>query len=130
MKKIILGIILTLFMSIPSFSQIINFKATSVAIKEVGYKWSDWQKCDILITFNLKTDKVVIYSRSIQIYKVITQGQNFIDESGGEQVKYKVIDQDNDLGNMRLRIETNGNSQIYIDFADISWVYNVVRLDE
>ena len=130
MKKIILGIILTLFMSIPSFSQIINFKATSVAIKEVGYKWSDWQKCDILITFNLKTDKVVIYSRSIQIYKVITQGQNFIDESGGEQVKYKVIDQDDDLGSMRLRVETNGNSQIYIDFADVSWVYNVIRLDE
>lgn len=130
MKKIILGIVLTLFMSIPSFSQIINFKATSVAIKEVGYRWSDWQKCDILITFNLKTDKVVIYSRSIQIYKVITQGQNFIDESGGEQVKYKVIDQDDDLGSMRLRVETNGNSQIYIDFADVSWVYNVIRLDE
>ena len=130
MKKIILGIILTLFMSIPSFSQIINFKATLVAIKEVGYGWSDWQRCDILITFNLKTDKVVIYSRSIQIYKVITQGQNFIDESRGEQVKYKVIDQDNDLGSMRLRVETNGNSQIYIDFADVSWVYNVIRLDE
>ena len=130
MKKIILGIILTLFMSIPSFSQIINFKATSVAIKEVGYRWSDWQRCDILITFNLKTDKVVIYSRSIQIYKVITQGQNFIDESGGEQVKYKVIDQDDDLGSMRLRVETNGNSQIYIDFADVSLVYNVIRLDE
>lgn len=85
---------------------------------------------NILITFNLKTDKVVIYSKSIQIYKVITQGQNFIDESGGEQVKYKVIDQDDDLGSMRLRVETNGNSQIYIDFADVSWVYNVVRLDE
>lgn len=130
MKKIILGIVLTLFMSIPSFSQIINFKATSVAIKEAGYRWSDWQKCDILITFNLRTDKVVIYSRSIQIYKVITQGQNFIDESGGEQVKYDVIDQDDDLGDMRLRVERNGNSQIYIDFADVSWVYNVIRIDE
>lgn len=130
MKKIILGIILALFMSIPSFSQIINFKATSVAIKEVGYKWSDWKKCDILITFNLRTDKVVIYSRSIQIYKVLTQGQSYIDESGGEQIKYDVIDQDDDLGDMRLRVERNGNSQIYIDFADVSWVYNVIRIDE
>ena len=130
MKKIILGIILALFMSIPSFSQIINFKATSVAIKEVGYKWSDWKKCDILITFNLRTDKVIIYSRSIQIYKVLTQGQSYIDESGGEQVKYDVIDQDDDLGDMRLRVERNGNSQIYIDFADVSWVYNVIRIDE
>ena len=39
----------------PVFSQIINFKATSVAIKEVGCGWSDWQRCDILITFNTHT---------------------------------------------------------------------------
>ena len=129
MKKIILGIVIALLTTIPSIAQTINFKATSVAIKETGYQWTDWQKCNILITFNLKTDKVVIYSRSIQVYKVLTQGENFIDESGGEQVKYRVIDQDDDLGSMRLRIETNGNSQIYIDFADISWVYNVIRIE-
>ena len=129
MKRLFLGILMLLF-SITSFAQIINFKATSVAIKEIGYQWSDWQRCNILITFNLKTDKVVIYSNSIQVYKVLTQGENFIDESGGEQVKYRVIDQDDDLGSMRLRIERNGNSQIYIDFADVSWVYNVVRIDE
>lgn len=129
MKKFVLGIIIALFTAIPSFAQTINFKATSVAIKETGYQWTDWQKCNILITFNLKTDKVVIYSRSIQVYKVLTQGESFIDESGGEQVKYRVIDQDDDLGSMRLRVETNGNSQIYIDFADVSWVYNVIRID-
>jgi hypothetical protein len=130
MKKFILGIIVVLFTAIPSFAQVINFKATSVAIKEKGYQWSDWQRCSILITFNLRTDKVVIYSKSIQIYKVLTSGENFIDDSGGEQVKYRVIDQDDDLGSMRLRVETNGNSQIYIDFADVSWVYNVIRIDE
>lgn len=110
-------------MSISSFSQVINFKATSVAIKEIGYQWSDQQRCNILITFNLKIDKVVIYSRSFRFIKFITLGQNFIDESGGEWVKYKVISQDDDLGSMRLRVETNGNSQIYVDFADVSWVY-------
>ena len=76
-----------------------------------------------MITFNLKIDKVVIYSRSFRFIKFITLGQNFIDESGGEWVKYKVISQDDDLGSMRLRVETNGNSQIYVDFADVSWVY-------
>ena len=33
-----------------------------------------------------------------------------------------------DYGYIRLRIERNGNSQIYIDFADVMWVYNVVRV--
>ena len=130
MKRVILGILMLFLFSITSFAQVINFRATSFAIKEIGYQWSDWNRCNILITFNLKTDKVVIYSNSIQVYKVLTQGQNFIDESGGEQVKYRVIDQDDDLGSMRLRVERNGNSQIYIDFADVSWVYNVIRIDE
>ena len=130
MKKLFLGILMLLFSVTTLFAQVINFKATSFAFKEIGYQWSDWSRCNILITFNLKTDKVVIYSNSIQIYKVLTQGQSFVDESGGEQVKYKVIDQDNDLGSMRLRVERNGNSQIYIDFADVSWVYNVIRIDE
>jgi hypothetical protein len=130
LKRVILGIVMALCFTVPSFSQIIKFKATSVAFKEVGYRWSDWQKCNILITFNLGTDKVVIYSQSIQVYKVLTQGQEFVDESGGQQVKYDVIDQDDDLGDLRLRVERNGNSQIYIDFADVSWVYNVVRISE
>lgn len=129
MKRFILGIILALTMSLSGFAQSINFKATSVAIKEVGYQWSDWVSCNILITFNLDKDKVYIFSKSPQIYKVLTSGEEFIDSSGGEQVKYRVIDQDDDIGTMRLRVETNGNSQIYIDFADVSWVYNVKRLN-
>jgi len=52
----------------------------------------------------------------------------YTDESQGKQTKFYVIDQDGDLGYVRLRIEKNGNSQVYIDFNDVMWVYNVRRV--
>ena len=47
---------------------------------------------------------------------------------GGTNVKFYVIDQDYDRGSIRLRVERNGNSQIYVDFSNVAWVYNVVRI--
>lgn len=71
-------------------------------------------------------DKFYEESVETQIYKVLEQVKSPYD-SNGTQVKFRVIDQDYDKGFLRLRVENNGNSQIYVDYADISWVYNVVR---
>lgn len=54
--------------------------------------------------------------------------RNYTDSSGGKQLEFNFIDQDYDRGVMRLRVERNGNAQIYIDFANVMWVYNVVKL--
>lgn len=106
------------------------YKATELAYKYVyngrWTNWSDWEKVNINIKFNLVDDIITIYSNETQIYKVIKQVESPYD-SGGTQIKFRVIDQDYDSGYLRLRVENNGNSQIYIDFADISWVYNVRR---
>lgn len=109
------------------FSQNVQgYKATGFAYKLQGYEWSDWSKCSINIEIDLSKDIVVIYSKDTQIYKVLDSLPAPYDDSG-QQVAFKVIDQDYDIGKLRLRIENNGNSQIYIDFNDISWVYNVIR---
>jgi hypothetical protein len=89
--------------------------------------WTDWESSNVLITINFTTDVVKIYSPKTQIYKIIEFTRRFTDNSGGSQVEFKFIDQDYDRGTMRLRIERNGNSQLYVEFADIIWVYNVRR---
>jgi hypothetical protein len=53
----------------------------------------------------------------------------YYDDGGGVQIKFSVIDQDGDRGTVRLRIQNDGNSQLYVDFADIMWVYNVYRIN-
>lgn len=107
------------------------FRATSVAIKLYdGYSWtdwSDWEPCSVNIKMDLSNDIITIFSEKKQIYGVIEVLPAPYDATG-EQVKFRIIDQDNDIGNLRLRIEDNGNAQLYVDFANIIWVYNIVRI--
>lgn len=130
MKRILIVIMFGLFCVGAVQAQTQWFKATELAIKVVNNgnwtKWSDWESVDINIKFDLSNDLIIIYSQEIQVYKVLEQVKSPYD-SNGTQVKFKVLDQDYDKGFLRLRVENNGNSQIYIDYADISWVYNVIR---
>lgn len=103
------------------------YQTTEFAYKLNGYDWSDWVKSKINVKFDLSQDKVTIYSDNVQIYRVLSITEAPYD-SEGVQVRYRVIDQDGDYGHLRLRVDNSGNSQIYIDFSDISWVYNVIRV--
>lgn len=132
MKKIFLTLALV-FCSLGTFAQsgIFWFRTTEFAWKQKEYgvwsDWTDWEKSNMKVKFDLNRDQIIIFSPDIQIYNVLSIEEPPYDPSG-QQVKYRVIDQDDDFGYIRLRIEDNGNSQIYVDFANIKWVYNVVRI--
>ncbi len=117
-----------------SFAQqnIVWFRTTEFSWKQKNEygswtNWSDWEPSNIKVKFDLSKDQVFIYSSSIQIYTIIHEEESPYDDSG-TQIKFRVVDQDDDYGHLRLRQENNGNSQIYIDFSNIKWVYNVRRL--
>lgn len=108
------------------------YKTTAFAIKEKksnGYwgEWSDWKDSDMNVKFDLENDIIYIFSPKTQKYHVIEVMDPPYD-STGRQIKFRVRDQDGDYGYVRLRIENNGNSQIYVDFNNVSWVYNVRRI--
>ena len=137
MKKFLIILVTLLTFNISTcLAQVQWYKTVSVAYKVKKYdnyyreyrwtNWSNWRKCVCEVKIDLNRDIIVIYSNETQIYKVLSIEAPPIDTSG-KQVKFSVIDQDGDFGTLRLRVENNGNSQIYIDFADIMWVYNVVR---
>ena len=109
------------------------YKTTAFASQTYNYytqswnNWSPWQDSNMNIKFDLSRDVIVIYSPQIQVYTVFNVGTSYIDASGGQQVKFNARDGDGDRVDIRLRIEKNGNSQIYVDYANIRWVYNVIR---
>ena len=113
--------------------QIQTYRTTQFAQAEVlngYYVWSNWKSSNIPVHINFDTDQIIIYSASIQIYQIYSvynNGNAYPDSEGGRTIKFDVIDQDYDKGTIRLRVDREGNSQIYIDFANIAWVYNVVR---
>lgn len=136
LKKIVLSLMLIFAISIISSqnanAQVYTYKTTQYAENKKNSdgnwtEWSDWMDSDMSMVINFNTDVVTIYSPTTQRYKITKFIRNFTDSSGGQQVEFAFTDQDGDRGRMRLRIETNGNSQIYIEFSNIMWCYNVRR---
>lgn len=127
MKRVVFSLMFLLLSAVAVQSQTYWYKATSFAIKFEGYDWSDWERVNVKIEFDLDDDFITIYSKETQVYKVREILEPPYD-SDGEQVKFEVIDQDFDTGHLRLRIQDNGQSQLYVDFSDVSWVYNVKRI--
>lgn len=115
-----------------SWSGTIWFKTTDFSFRYKVYgewtDWSEWEESNMKVKFNTDDDVIVIYSKETQIYKVLSLEDSPYDSSG-TQVKFRVIDQDSDYGYIRLRVTDNGYSQLYVDFSDISWVYNVKRIN-
>ena len=131
MRKLLI-LLFTLLIGLEAYSQIYTYRTTDYAYKKTNssgqwMQWSDWQDSNMRVVINFNTDVVTIYSPTTQRYNITKFIRNFTDNSGGKQVEFAFIDQDGDKGHMRLRIETNGNSQIYIEFNNIMWVYNVRR---
>ncbi len=121
--------------AVSSNAQVQWYRTTAYAQATINqytgrYTWSDWQKSNMNISINLSTDVITVYSPSIQrysVYATYNNGEVYTDKDGGQNIKFYVIDQDYDKGEVRLRVERNGNSQIYVDFANCAWVYNVIR---
>lgn len=130
MKKYIICLIVGLISFTASAQSIQWYSASSYAYRYInnGYwtNWSQWESCSVNIKFDLNSDIISIYSNQPQYYKVLYQEESPYDSSG-QQLKFRIIDQDGDYGHIRLRVENNGNSQIYVDFGNCGWVYNVRR---
>lgn len=108
------------------------YRATQYAQATVyngHYKWSDWYSSSVKLKIDWDNDIVVIYSPKTQAY-AITSVESALhnDSKGGKEAEFRVVDQDGDRGKLRLRFDKYGNSQIYIDFSNVAWVYTVVKL--
>ncbi len=128
MKKKILALLSFCIMTTICFGQVQWYRATSFASKTANSSyWSAWEESNVQMMFNLTTDQIIIYSPITQRYNVIRQVEAPYDASG-TQVRFLVTNSNGYYGYVRLRIENNGNSQVYVDFTDGSIVYNVRRI--
>jgi hypothetical protein len=136
MKRTILTILLsTIFFS--AFSQVIKCKADAIAIKtknEYTDRWSDWSKweeVDILITIDPTNDRIKVFSKKDQVYDIIQSYGETYDNDGDKTIKWQCVNEDGLKCIVRLvkLYSVDGKSQLYIDFADMMWVYNIYKLD-
>ncbi len=131
MKRLLF--LLMLFISITCNAQVWRFKTTGYYQRALtSYGWSDWSNCqysNMNITINLGTDVITIYSPKRQTYYIYKHSRTYTDSDGDTTAEYKFYDQDGDRGTLRLVVRSNCKSQIYIDFANVSWAYDVYRIN-
>lgn len=135
MNKIKFFILTALFLLCSSigYSQILQFKTVAFSSKYYdsysGWSdWSDWEDSNMLLTINLNSDVITIYSPKVQIYSIYKSEGEFYDSDGDCHIVFKFIDQDYDKGTIKLLQRTTGSSEIYIEFANVKWAYIVRRI--
>lgn len=128
MKKFIL-LFLLVFSAVVASAQSLKFNAYELSYRYVDgdgewSEWSDWEKISILIVFYHDEELITIYSQKTQKYNVKEYvGEN--EDSDGNSMTFNCVNDDGVNCNIRIRAQKNGVRQLYVDFEDFSWVYNL-----
>ena len=123
-----------LLLSNLAFAQVYKLKATDFAyMYQTNYgtwsDWSTWEDCSILCTVDINKDRITIYSIETQVYDIIENSDTYYDEDGDLVWKLVGIDNEGIQCGVRILKKSSGTTQLYVNYSDIRWVYNVYSLD-
>ena len=137
--KTIKTLLLFLFLSIgiqKTFSQTYKFEATGFSVMEKDTKgawgkWSDLQAVNIVITLDTDKNRIIVYSKEIQLYEI----QNYEEKQESESDEiYPFFCKDIDGEEFTISIITRKNQanrkQLYINQKNVIIVYNIVNFPD
>lgn len=114
-----------------SHAQPIRFKSSSVSFTEkkndgTWNEWSDFVDANVLITLDAKKNLILINSAEVQSFKIKAYGE-IEDNEELNIVPFECVD--NRYSNCNIFIITkkkeNNRMQIYINYNEVKFVYNV-----
>lgn len=125
MKKL-LFLMLLVFLSVNTYSQ--SFYADYVSTKSLVDKdkwddWTYWKPCYYKVIVDLNEDIITINNSKYYLDKHI---ETTVDDNS-KTIKYAVINYYNNASFIRIREQKDGVKQLYIDYDDIIYVYNLVH---
>lgn len=128
MKKFF-ALTLLLFASVfasHAYAEVLKLKAYSFSARSTD-RYGNWSDCNILVVIG-EDSRVKIHSKETQEYDIISSEEEVSDHQGGTVTEYHCIDRDGLRCSLRLRVEKNDNIQLYVDYDNLSFVYNVYIL--
>ena len=127
---------LCFFFYISANSQVLKFRTTSLSTnekKEIGdWKgWSEFKDSNMLVTLDTEAQRIIIYANETQKFDITEYEELKKDEDGDDVFTFYCVD--NEGINCRIRFMTlhsrNGKRQMYVDYEDIGFAFNIYLLD-
>lgn len=87
--------------------------------------WSDWKPSHMLVVISLDRNIINIYSDTMQEYDIYEYNGEENDRDGGTSLLFNCVNEDGLRCQVRLRIQSDGSKQLYVDFNDCMWVYGL-----
>lgn len=137
--KTIKILLLFLFLSLviqQTFSQTYKFEVTGFSVMEKDTKgawgsWSDLQSVNIVIALDTDKNRIIVYSKEIQLYEIQNYEQK--QESETDEI-YPFVCKDIDGEPFTISIITRKNQdnrkQLYINQRNVIIVYNIVNFPD
>lgn len=123
MKKFITTLLLIFSVGL-SFSQKVyytDFFSSKELITDTCWTdWSDWYQH--FTEVEIYKDSIVVYNEDV--YTIHEQLKDEINKTSVTSI-YRAINKEGNCVQIRLRIQCDGIKQLYIDFKNKIWVYNL-----
>lgn len=129
MKKIFITLVLLIYATL-SYSEEISFYSNFMSYKvlkdSVWQDWSDWKEFHIEITLNTDSNTITLHSKnSEKVFKIDPLFRK-IEDDNSITILYTVLKSENNCLGIRFRIQRDGVKQVYIDYEDIVYAYNLI----
>ncbi len=117
-------------------AQVYRFEATgfSVMEKTPGGSWGQWselQPLNIIVTLDTDKNRIVVYSKEIQLYEIQNYEQK---QENDEDLIYPFSCSDLDGQQFKIsfitRKKQDNRKQLYINQKDVILVYNIVNFPD
>lgn len=97
--------------------------------------WSDWsefEEASVLIVLDVERERITIYSKEKQIFDIIEVQEVTTDDDGDDFWPLLCVDVDGITCtvNFAKLNSRDGANQIYIEYKDFNYVYNVYFIDD
>ena len=129
MKKLFITLVLLIYTTL-SYSEEISFYSNFMSYKvlkdSVWLDWSDWKECYIEIVWDTDSNTITLHNKNTEkVFKIDPLSQKIKDDVSVTTL-YTVLKSENNCLGIRFRKQYNGVRQLYIDYEDIVYVYNLI----
>jgi hypothetical protein len=135
--KILFLAILFLIIAFASVGQVTKFKSTSYSFKfkndytSMWRKWAELERTEVLLAIDLTNERIKIFSKEEQVYDIVKYYDKETDLDGDITLQFQCVNQDGLKCFVRFVVlnSKNGQLQLYVDFSDMMWMYNIYKLE-